>query len=123
MDRSQATSRDKAELEDAIHCLLAGEDLIINIIEDTSEDKNYVKVAAHLLNLGKDENPEPNTPLAEYTSVIHKLSLRETDTGKLLMLKDGAKIVISQLAKGKIACQQHPAYSGIRKTYETARQL
>ena len=85
---------------------------------ETTQDS----AAAQLLSLGKDQNPEPNTPLAEYASAIHTLSFRKTDTGKLVMQKDGAKIVVPQLEKGKLACQLHQAHQGIGKTYKTARQ-
>lgn len=77
---------DKAELEDPIHCLCKRKYPIIDIIEDATEDKNYVKATAQVLNLGKDKNPKANTPLAEYTRTI------PTENG--IMLKGGAKIVV-----------------------------
>lgn len=80
-----------------------------------------MKTAAQQLSLGKDESPEANTPLTEYMSAIHTLLIREKENGRLIMLKDGAKVL--QLARGKIFIQLHQAHSGIGKMFKTACQL
>ena len=50
---------------------------------------------------------------AEYTNAIHTISVREIDYGKLLMLRDGAKMVVPQSCQADKPAQARIFPTGI----------
>ena len=61
-------------------------------------------------------------PAKEYTPVFHELLIRQNREQDIL-LKDGKKIVVPQLAQQRILKTLPRAHSGSTKTYATARLL
>ena len=113
---------DPRDIEDSIHCLRISSEPALNIITEAAEDNAYAKAAAELLQTGKHASPTESSPLHEYSSVLNTLSIAEPEKGRLLLMKDSAKIVIPKPVRSKIIAELHRAYSGINKTY-SARQL
>ena len=94
----------------------------LEVIEEISYDKN-LQLSIEALYDDTDPAKLPHDhPAKEYTPVFHKLSIRQNGEQDLL-LKDGKKIVVPQLACQRILKTRYRAHSGSTKTYATARQL
>ena len=114
---------DPRDIEDTIHCLRNSNDPALSIITEAAEDNAYMQAAAEQLQTGKHALPSENSRLHEYVSVLSLISISDTREGKLLLMKDRAKIVIPMPARSKIITELHRTHSGLNKTYATACQL
>ncbi len=68
-------------------------------------------------------NLPPDHPAHCYKGVWDQLSTRKDPDGRLLLIMDGARIVVPRLARKRILELLHRPHAGIVKTQQAARQL
>ena len=107
---------------DAITCLRITSNPGLEILEEITYNKNYQLTIEALYDDADPLKLPADHPTEEYTPVFHELSIRQNGEQDIL-LKDGKKIVVPQLARQRMLKTLHRAHSGSTKTYATARQL
>ena len=113
---------DEEVVFDAVSCLRVSKDPAIAIIEEINNDKRYLATLEAIYDDADPATLPADHPAKEYSAVFHELSIRHNGEQELI-LKDGKKIVVPQLARERILKSLHRAHSGYTKTYSTARQL
>ncbi len=93
------------------------------LFQAATEDKDYQRLLqAH----GKGtavSNLPPSHPAHSYRGVWDQLSLRSGPDGLLLLVLDGARLVVPRTARKRVLELIHLPHAGVVKTQQAARQI
>ena len=109
------------KVNDAITCMGISSDPGLEVKEEISYDKNYQLTIKALYDDADPAKLPDDHQAKEYMPFFHDLSIRQNGEQDLL-LKDGKKTVVPQLAQQRILKTLHHAHSCSTKTY-AYRQL
>ncbi len=90
---------------------------------EAQEDDDYQKLLGAHLGGTSVRNLPPDHPAHCYKGVWDQLSTTEGPAGRLLLVLDGARIVVPRRARRKILELLHRPHAGVVKTQQAARQL
>ncbi len=90
---------------------------------DAQEDNDYQKLLGAHLRGTSVRNLPPDHPAHCYEGVWDQLSTRDDPDGRLLLVLDGARIVVPRRARKRILELLHRPHAGVVKTQQAASQL
>lgn len=108
-------------MDDIAHCFVDNKfrglvDIVNSISHDYIELQRFVKS-------GQSFRDKPDKHVSQlYKLVIDRLSIHSVNDSDIVVL-DGTRILVLPAARKDIACNLHPAHSGLTKTIKTASQL